>query len=192
MEHGFSDCYHVCESVIFKDLPCLCFCHHWATWDTDWFLQECLCRSHRYYAKSCPAFSPFLAQSRPCWLCSAGILVAEAVLLTAMAMGCLWIYWRPTWLVYRARTEGLHYGRLCSAAVCHLKNVMHCITHFFILRMPVCSGPNFGVPILLLANLFTYKLRSLAEVTIFFWHFQFPHPPSLLGRFMNPLFGLKN
>jgi len=31
-----------------------------------------------------------------CWLCLAGILVESMLLLTAMAMGCLWIYWRPT------------------------------------------------------------------------------------------------
>jgi len=48
-------------------------------------------------------------------------------------------------LVYRARTEGLHHGRLRSAAICHLTNVMPCITNFFILRMPVCSEPNFLV-----------------------------------------------
>jgi len=67
---------------------------------------------------------------------------------------------------------------------------MPCITNFFILRMPVCSGPIFGVPNLLLANLFAYKLRFLAEVTFFFALPVFPPTLPLLGRFMNPLFGL--
>jgi len=33
MEHGFSDCCHVCGNVIFKGLSCLCFCQQSATWD---------------------------------------------------------------------------------------------------------------------------------------------------------------
>jgi len=122
-------------------LPCLCFCQQWATWDTAWFLQECPCRSHRYYAKSCPASSPFLAQSQPCWL-------RLAFLSQRRCYSRLW-QWSayaftgaPRGLVERARTEGLHHGRLRSAAICHLMNVMPCITNFFILRMPVCSKPK--------------------------------------------------
>jgi len=75
---------------------CLCFCQQWATWATDWFLQECPFRSHRCYAQSHPASSQFLARTQPCWPSSVGIPVAEVVQLTDMAMGCPCIHWRPT------------------------------------------------------------------------------------------------